>query len=392
LWPGLPDGPARSSKAASNEALGGVDWPSPLVLLCALLADKPAIAGATAASLSHAEWQIFCDLVIARHRVAPSIAEALSVSGVVPPGDILEAIQAEARANGFAALAQKNESLHLAGVLETAGIGAIWLKGWPLAEQLYGATGMRQSNDIDLLVDPDDRVAAARCLRDAGYVPDQEHSLRARLIGHPAVRAECKDVQFLHAETGMAVELHWRTSHFRAWPELRDLSEQPVSLPGVTGGRPILVPGALGQLVFLAEHGQQHLYSRLKWLLDIARLARLRGPARLGEDMRRAEAAGAGRSVRLAVHLACRVFAAAKPIGFRELPRNEARWVEEVLADIADPQMAPGQPWARVGFYCWHLRMAATPMQFVGVLRSAVWRRLRLRLAGSMHPAPGTDA
>jgi hypothetical protein len=348
------------------------------------------MAMAAASPMTDVEWHSFADLAIARHRVAPAISEAVETCGVVLPGLILEVIRAEARANGFAALAQRRESLRLAEGLESVGIRAIWLKGWPLAEQLYGAPGRRHSNDIDILVQADERIAAAQCLRSAGYVPDDVHGLRARLIAHPAVGDECKDVQYHHAATGLAVELHWRTCHFRGWPELADLDEPPVALPGVRGPVSILVPGPLGQLIYLAGHGQQHMYSRLKWLLDIARLARLRGRARLDDDLRLAEVARVGRAVRLALHMAHRVFAADVPEKARELPRYEARWAGEILADIANPGAAPGGFRARFGFYLWHMRMAEAPAQVAGVLRFALWRRLRLRLAGLTHPSYGT--
>jgi hypothetical protein len=211
-------------------------------------------------------------------------------------------------------------------------------------------------------------------------------------VWHPAVRAECKDVEYYHPETGLAVELHWRTNTFRAWPELRDLDEPPVALPGLDGEARILVPGPLGQLVYLAGHGQQHMFGRLKWLLDITRLADLRGPARLADDLVKAERAGAGRVVRLALHLAHRVFGANVPGELNGLSGSEARWAEEILVEIADPRATPGRPKARLGFYRWHLRMAETPAQVVGVLRFAIWRRLRLRLAGLTGPARGRDA
>jgi hypothetical protein len=324
-------------------------------------------------------------LVIDRHRVAPAVAEAARTNGIALPGDVHDAIRAEARANGFAALEQRRESLCLARAFGAAGVQAIWLKGWPLAEQLYGAPGLRHSNDIDFLVAVGERLAVARCLRESGYAPAEEHRLRARLFEQPAVEAECKDVQYFRPGTGLVVELHWRTSHFRAWPELLDLDEEPVPLPGVAGPGRILVPGPLGQLVYLSGHGQQHMFGRLKWLLDIARLADRRGPARLSQDLARADAAGARRTVRLALHLAGRVFAADVPGEVRDLPRNEARWAERILAGIADPSAAPGQFRARLGFYAWHLRMAETPAQVVGVLRFALWRQLRLRLTGLIH-------
>jgi hypothetical protein len=209
------------------------------------------------------------------------------------------------------------------------------------------------------------------------------------LFGRFVAEVECKDVGYVHPDTGMVVELHWRTNTFRGWPELPELGEMPVPLPGAAG---ILVLGPLGQLVYLSRHGQQHLFGRLKWLLDIARLAEIRGLAQLTEDLARAEAAGAGRPVRLALHLAHRVFGAVVPAGAHDLPRREARWVEEILADIADPRATPGRIKARLGFYRWHLRMAENWAQVMGVLRFATWRRLRLGVAGLIYRKQDGDA
>jgi hypothetical protein len=343
--------------------------------------------------MSDAEWDEFSELVIDRHRVAPAITEAVSAGGITLPGPILEKVRDEARANGFAALAQRAESLRLAGILEDAGIRAVWLKGWPLAEQLYGSPGRRHSNDIDLLVAEDQRLTAVQCLREAGYLPGAPHVLRAQLIAHRAVSAECKDVLFVHPETHLAVEMHWRTSPFRGWPELMDIGEAPMEFPSaVESEAGLRVPGPLGTLIYLSAHGQNHLFGRLKWLLDIARLAELRGPVQLADDQRKAERAGAGRPVRLALHLAYRVFAANVPDELHRLSGKEARWAENILAEIADPRAAPGQPKARLGFYLWHLRMAETPLQAAGVLRFALWRRLRLGLAKLTYSTGGGTA
>ena len=382
LWPALPDGPARRDPGCAG-------WPRPLILLRALLTGDIEAAALTASRMPDGDWDSFTDLVIERHRVAPAIVEALQALGAALPGPVLEAIRAEARANGFAALAQRTESLRLAEMMEGAGITAVWLKGWPLAEQLYGAPGRRHSNDIDILVTAGERLGAVRCLAQAGYVATGEHRLRARLIELPVVEVECKDVAYVHPDTGLVVELHWRTNTFNGWPDLSGLGESPTALPGADG---IRVPGPLGLLVYLSGHGQQHLFGRLKWLLDIARLAEIRGPERMAEDLARAVAAGSGRPVRLALHLAHRVFGADVPAGARDLAPREARWAGEMLADIADPRATPGGIKARLGFYLWHLRMAKSPAQVIGVLRFAVWRRLRLGVAGLIHRNPGRVA
>jgi len=105
----------RLSPASSEPALpgnevgrasGDTGWPMPLRLLIALLGTEPGPLPA----LSPEQWDEFAALVIERHRVAPAIAAALAASGLTPPDPVRARIEAEARANGFAALRQKAET------------------------------------------------------------------------------------------------------------------------------------------------------------------------------------------------------------------------------------------------------------------------------------------
>ena len=389
--PGLLEDDSGAGDLHAGPDTGTAGWPQPLILLTALLSGRSDLARGAAAKMRGPDWDSFAGLVIRRHRVAPSVVVALDRTGLNLPEPTAARIRSEARANAFAALAQKAESLRIAAGLGGLGVRAVWLKGWPLAEQFYGGAGLRHASDIDILVSPEDRLAAAGYLVDLGYVAADEHALRQRLIRLRAIRDECKDVQYIHPGTGLVVELHWRTSHFRGWPEFGDLAEEPLAAPG-TGDCTILTPGPLEQLVYLSGHGVQHLYGRLKWLLDIDRLAALRGADALARDLAQAESAGAGRPVRLSLHLANRVFGTEVPEAARNLPAAEAVWAAEILASIADPQAEPGRPKARLGFYTWHLRLSEGPRQAIGVLRYAVWRRLRLGLAGATHPAEGRKA
>jgi hypothetical protein len=60
-------------------------------------------------------------------------------------------------------------ALRLARGLEDEGIPVVVLKGPQLAERLYGDVGLRASNDVDLLVAPEDFHAAAHALEPHGY-------------------------------------------------------------------------------------------------------------------------------------------------------------------------------------------------------------------------------
>lgn len=366
-------------------------WSRPLALIATLLGGRRTYSSGLDADLSDEDWSEFETLVTRRHRVAPAICEAFQRLSITPPHRVGDAIAAEARENGLAALARKAESLRLATVLADAGINAVWLKGWPLAEQLFGTAGMRQASDIDILVRPDEREAAARLLLARGYVAADEHALRARILRSRAVGDECKDVQYVNPGTGQVVELHWRCSHFRGWPEFGDLGEPPVSLATGTGAT-ILVPGPAEQLAYLSGHGVQHFFGRLKWLLDISRLAEARGVAGLESDLARAGNAGAGRAVRLSLNLAARVFGSAVPGPAQRLSRSEERWTGRILAAIGDPDYEPGTPKARLAFYIWHLQLSETRMQAAGVIRYALWRRVRLGLASLTERVLGRAA
>ena len=349
------------------------DWPASLMLLTTLLGKNREDAGRLAPGLGASDWSVFRDLAVERHRVAPMIAASLSSADLEVPESIAGDIRTAARQCGAAALAQRAEMPR-----------ALRLKGWPLAEWLYGGIGLRHASDIDLLVAPEDRAAAARCLAEAGYAAEPGHGLRSRLIAHPAVGTECKDLEFRHAQTGMRVELHWRTNHFRSWPGVDALGEPPVVV--TDGPSPIHMLGPLGQLIYLSAHGQQHLFGRLKWLLDIARLSEKRGVERLASDLRRATELGAGVPARLALHLVGAIFGSSVPPEAERLVPREAAWAGEITKTIADPRLAPGLLETRIAFYRWHWRMAEGRRQRLGVLRDAVWRRLRLGAVGLVSP------
>ena len=372
LLPGLHDGRTEMS----DRPLAILNWPRPLNFLAGLLSKDTQIQS-YADEMSEPEWGHFLHLVVERHRVAPMVSLAAHEKSIALPDFVHHAIRLEARENGIAAIEQRHESLRLRDALEAVGIAPVWLKGWPLAEMLYGELGLRHSNDIDILVPARDRVKAASCLITAGYVAAEEHRTRARLLDRRAVEVECKDVQFYKPDSHLIVELHWQTSHFPGWPNLMDLDEEPVP----SRNDDVIVPGPIGQLIYLSGHAVQHIFSRLKWLLDVARLADQRGAVQLEADLARAEGVGAGRATRLALNLAGRVFGCDLPSEAYRLRGAEARWADRMITDIADPRTMPGELKARLGFYAWHLRMAEGPAQIGSVLRYACWRHIRLGAA-----------
>jgi hypothetical protein len=102
----------------------------------------------------------------------------------------------------------------LASLFEVDGIRVLPLKGVTLAKRVYGDLGMRQSNDIDLLVDPADLGRAIELLEPEGWV------VRAGSVR--AGRTPDLHRELIHRDGRRpSVDLHWRVH----WAERRFSSD-----------------------------------------------------------------------------------------------------------------------------------------------------------------------
>lgn len=351
-------------------------WPAPLRLLVGLLGE----GAVDAPSLGPAEWREFARLVIERHRVAPAVVAALARAGITLPEEVLTRIRAEARANGLEALAQKAETARLVRALAARGCRPMLLKGWPLAEELAGSAAARHSGDIDLYIRPEEIGACWRTLGALGYEAVDYHRGRLRLLAEPALARECNDLE-LRNRDGRQVEVHWRSSHFRGWLDLREICGEGRAWPLDGTELSVRVPTPAGNLVYLALHGQQHAWLRLKWLHDIALILRHGDTEALRAGLEAARAARAERAVVAAVHLAHRVFATGLPPAWPEPDRVTRRMLARFMQGIAADEAAPGSTRARFDFYWVGFMMAERPAQRLGVLRYAFWRGPRLFFA-----------
>ena len=376
------------------------DWPRPLVLLTLLLragggaaglmADRP--ADQTAASVAtllpgmqDADWDRFADLAIARHQVAPAVAPALDALGDAVPAPVRDRIAGAVRQNALITMAQIAETGRIRVALAGAGVDLAVLKGWPLAARLYGDPARRYCGDLDVLV-PGDRAADSWAALDAiGYrAPDRtaKERRRARWRGDPRLVEACRDIELIRPQTGTAVELHWRVLNFRGWP---DFAARPGFLTRQeTEAGPILAPDDRNNLLYLSVHGGLHFWDHLKWLADIAALARARGPEVLSGDLAEARAAGCARAVLLALALAHRLLGSPLPADPGAADPAVVRLERRVLARLA----RPGWPSALRYHAEWRWMafcLAGSWRQRLGVIGYDTTRRLRL-LSLSLRP------
>ena len=279
----------------------------------------------------------------------------------------------------MSSLLQVAATAKLTAAFAPLGVEPVVLKGWPLADRYYGAIGARDSGDLDLLV-PEERLDdCIETVSAIGYRFTEKSSRRGPILTSRALRDECKDVAFLPPEPGPLLELHWQLYHFRGWPE-------PLHQPGgiirhATQRGEVLCPSDSANLVYLSVHGALHIWSRLKWLADIDRLARFRGADGLEADFEAASKLDARVPVALALRLAARVFGTPLPDSLSRVEPRLMRledWTLDVIRrDGTEPQTTFNRVWGRL----YPARLARTLPQIGGVLRYDTLRRVRLGLA-----------
>ena len=324
------------------------DWPRPLALIIALMRERRAsdVEGKGSAEIARlargmgaSDWDVFAELAIKRHRIAPVILPSLKrLAAEVPggvPGAIRGRIEEAVHRNALVALVQISEARRIREALAIEGLELSIFKGWPLAERLHGGAAERHAGDMDLLV-PEDRVAdSRRVLEGIGFdVSAHTAKFRRRLRGldNPQLIRACKDIEMVRRATGVTVELHWRMLNYHGWPVFLD---RPGALSvQETQAGPILVPNDQTNLMYLSTHGALHLWSRLKWLDDIAVLARQRGPEGLAADLEVARETGVTRPVVFALSLAYRLFDSPVPAGLETAPAGLENWT---LARLRNP-------------------------------------------------------
>ena len=142
------------------------------------------------------------------------------------------------------------------------------LKGPPLSVELYGDPGMRQTVDLDLMVKPEDLDQADAILLNEGYqriYPEfnlTEGQKRVLLFaGHHYI--------YRHVQMPVTIELHWSLHLWR--PEhVTELWKR--SRPVEWAGTRFRELDEEMLLLFLCDHGSQHLWCHVKWLGDVVAL------------------------------------------------------------------------------------------------------------------------
>jgi hypothetical protein len=161
------------------------------------------------------------------------------------------------------------ELLQVLSAFEAVGIPALPFKGVVLGASVYGDMTARTAGDLDVLIYYRDLLRATRILKDRGY----ELTTKVLEDGSP----EAKDYFEYHFERendGMVLELRWRLELTQprykrilgmdwVWPQRRTTRLAGADVPNLD---------AVSELLMLCMHGSKHVWSRLIWICDVAKM------------------------------------------------------------------------------------------------------------------------
>lgn len=276
---------------------------------CRCPADAARDAAVVAAARAITDWPRALR-ILHRHRIEGLADAALTAARADLPPDAAAVLRRRAQVIARSNLAAAAESARLQGRFDAAGIRSLHLKGMALAQLAYGSIAAKFSQDIDILVSPDDAAAAIAALQDDGY-----------RLSRPAPRLDARqqrlvlrygrEVELRHA-SGQRVELRWQpvnSPSLLAGVDANSLSQE-VALSDTARLR-TLSDGDL--FAYLCVHGAGHAWSRLQWLADLNAWMARQDDAALVRCYQHAEDIGAGTCAALAMLLCQRVLGWAPP-------------------------------------------------------------------------------
>lgn len=266
------------------------------------------------------DWHEFLVLV-KRHQMSMLAAAALREAGITLPDNLIR-IDGEQR---IRALSLAGEAAQLTAALAETGVDAIVLKGPLLSQVIYHDPAMRQSVDLDLLVDWDQFRAARKALITLGYqLLSNEPPWDDWRIG--PWRRLAKDITLFHPEREISLELHHRLKSPEAL--LPGLGAAQATRMTNMGGRQFATFEHADLFVYLCVHAATSMWDRLKWLADIRAMLAGADEAEIARLQARSVELGTGRCTALGMLLCHRLWEQKLPREILERPASDSRLIE----------------------------------------------------------------
>lgn len=257
-----PDAPMPATRAA-------LEWPI-LLAACSVDSDREKSNRIRASLRQPVDWKSLFDLA-ERHGVEPLLYQTLSALEISVPADELRTLRDNYHRNVHKALFLSRELIRILEHLAELGVEAIPYKGLALAELMYGDIALRQSGDIDLLIQPQDLPRIVAAVGELGYTPHATFSDAEQ-------RAYLKSAYELafdgHAGPNL-LEVQWdlQPRFYAVDYDMSSLFQRAVN--ATIAGHPAKTLSHEDLLLVLSLHAAKHVWGRLIWLRDIAQIMAL---------------------------------------------------------------------------------------------------------------------
>ena len=255
-----------------------------------------------------------------RHAVIGLLYQALQQEAVrQPPAPALDALRLRAWETMRQDLILSAELAKLLDIFAEERIAVISLKGPALREILYGHKGLRSSTDLDLLVHAPDAPRARRLLESRGYRLES-----ALHWSSENALFRCRDSEISFAGP-VRVDLHWRLlpGYFPGSFDESQVWNNPRVVPFAGTEAWTLAPERL--LLFLCAHGTKHIWERLGWICDVARLLQVEPDMDWSGLFIQAAQTDTSRMVLLGLILASELFGVELPAAAADRARQDPR-------------------------------------------------------------------
>jgi hypothetical protein len=235
------------------------------------------------------------------HRVLPILYLRLANQAAEIPRSSFESMQSDYNRNVLHSLTNAAELIGVLKDFSEENIPAMPFKGVVLSATAYRDLTARPAGDLDVLVFYRDLIRATEVLLNRGY----ELKTPAREDGSPAIE-DYYEYHFERESDGMVLELRWRLEltqpRFKCnlgmdwvWPGRRTASLAGAEVPEMDPEISLLV---------LCMHGSKHVWSRLIWICDVARMLEAHPNLNWNRVRSEAKARGLWRALALGVLLA----------------------------------------------------------------------------------------
>jgi hypothetical protein len=203
-----------------------------------------------------------------QHGVLPLLYQTLSTQTESVPVEEFGRLKQNYQANLHKVLFLSCEFVRIAECLDSIGVEFLPYKGLALAETVYGDVALRQSGDIDLLIHPHDLPKIRKAVGELGFIPHTQLS-EAEERAYLESGYECA---FDSAAGRNLLEVQWaiQPRFYAVDYEMTGVFERsvPVSVAGCTVKTLCLED----LFIVLSLHAAKHVWARLIWLCDLARV------------------------------------------------------------------------------------------------------------------------